>query len=93
MGWGDDLDMYQQLEGGLRSMRIAQNTAHVRPWSKNGSKTKNLKDTIGLSCLQHSIRLVELIILMWSVVKIGQKMVKLCPFKVVAKVASWPILG
>ena len=41
----------------------------------------------------HSICFDELIILVVSNVKIGCKMAELWPFKVEAKVASWPILG
>ena len=64
---GDGLGMYQQLEGGFRLH--ARNTAHVRPRSKKGSKL--YKNEIALSYFHHSIRLNELIILMWSDVKIG----------------------
>ena len=43
MGWGDGLDMFQQLEGGFRYMRII-----LPMWglgAKNGSKTENLKES------------------------------------------------
>ena len=58
-----------------------------------GQKLKTKRTAIELSFLNHSIRLYELIILMLSDVKIGYKMGELCPFKVGAKVASWPIFG
>ena len=59
---------------------------HVRHWSK---KHKPQLKEIELSYLHNSICLNELITLVWSNVKIGWKW----PFKVHAKVASWPSLG
>ena len=45
---------------------------HVRPRSKKmGQKLKTKKNQEELSYCHHSIRLVELIILVWSDVKIG----------------------
>ena len=38
---------------------------------KMGQKPRTKKNEIGLNCEQHSIRLDELFILMWSDVKIG----------------------
>ena len=58
-----------------------------------GQKPKNKSYEIELSVLNHLIRPDELIILVWSDVKIGYEMTELCPFKAGAKVASWPISG
>ena len=67
---GDDgLDMYQQPEGGFRSMRIARNIAHAGHRIKNKSKTKTKRNKMELK--RNSIRLDKLIILVWSDVKIG----------------------
>ena len=85
------LGMYPQLEGGFGSMRAILPMWGLR--ANNGLKPKTKRNEVELSFLHRSIRLHDLIILVWSDVKIGYKMAELCPFKVGAKVASWSIFG
>ena len=66
MGWGDGLDMYKQLEGGFGSMCAILTMYGLG--KKMDHKLKNKKNQIELI---YSIRLDELIILVWSNVKIG----------------------
>ena len=90
-GWGDVLDMYPQLEGGFGSMHAILPMRGLG--AKNGSKTENLKEwdrALKLLTPFDSSPPAD----KFSVVGCQNwiKMAELCPFKVGAKVASWPIL-
>ena len=62
---------------------------HVATSGKKWTKiSKSIRNEIELRYFQHSIRLDELIILVWSFVQIGYKVTKLWPPEVWPKVAA-----
>ncbi len=72
----------------------APNVVHVATGGKKWPKIpKSKRNEIELRSLQHSIRLDELIILVWSNVQIGYKVTELWPSQDWPKVAARPFLA
>ena len=64
------------------------NAAHVRPWRKMDQKTKISTKQLELSFKHHSICLADIVVLVWSNVKI-EKNGRVMPIQNLGKNAFW----